>query len=376
MGKVRKVINPSGSVSWQIDYYDANSIRRRPTFKERKTAVRELQLRELYPEEARLRDLKIPLKNLIKKYKKIHKNDRGFKKGKTFALASIKAYFGDETLLRNIHYVHLVDYRLHLENTLTRHSTIRKASTVNRQLSCLRHMLKEAVEWGMLAENPFDKGKSLNRRENNQRTRVLSEAEVARLIDEAADHLKPIIKCAVWTGMRRKEILDLHWEQIMGELIHLVKTKTDRARVVPVTGDLNDLFKELRKAEGAHPDYVFTFRGQPVKDVKNAFARAKKEANIKDCTLHDLRHTYATNFLLRGGDVVTLSKILGHTTLQMTMRYVNLVAEDIKKAASVMDGFGSAKDKNDQPEVDSPHSDRSVFGQIIPFPKSRLAVNT
>jgi hypothetical protein len=88
-----------------------------------------------------------------------------------------------------------------------------------------------------------------------------------------------------------------------------------------------------------------------------------------------LRHTYATNFLLRGGDVATLSKILGHTTLQMKMRYVNLVAEDIKKAASVMDGFGSPKDKNDQPEVDSPHRDRSFSGHVIQFPNSRFAAN-
>jgi integrase len=83
--------------------------------------------------------------------------------------------------------------------------------------------------------------------------------------------------------------------------------------------------------EGSHPEHVFTFSGQPVKDVKNAFAKAEKEANIKNCTLYDLRHTYANNFLRRGGDVVTLLKIQGHTTLQMTMRYVNLVAEDIKK---------------------------------------------
>jgi integrase len=373
MGQLRKIRNPSGSASWQIDYYDANGQRHRMTFKKRKTAVRELQMRELYPDEAQLRDLKIPLKVLVKKYKKVHQNDRGFKRGKTFALASILEYFGNDALLRNIQYVHLVEYRQHLETTPTRNGTLRRASTINRQLSCLRHMLKEAVEWQMLAENPFDKGKSLNRRENNQRTRVLSEAEVSRLIDEAADHLKPIIKCAVWTGMRRKEILGLKWEQITDGLIHLVETKTDRARVVPVTDDLHELFDELRKAEGSHPEYVFTFRGQPVKDVKNSFAKAKKEANIKDCTLHDLRHTYATNFLRRGGDVATLSKILGHTTLQMTMRYVNLVAEDIKKAASVMNGFGSVS--RNLPKENTNSADRSFFGQIIPFPKSRLAAN-
>ena len=227
----------------------------------------------------------------------------------------------------------------------------------------------------MLAENPFDKGKSLNRRENNQRTRVLTEAEAKCLIENSPDHLKPIVKCALWTGMRRKEILGLKWEQIKDELIHLVLTKTDRARMVPVSGDLDALFKELRNAEGSHPEYVFTFRGQPVKDVKNAFAKAKKEAKIKNCTLHDLRHTYATNFLRRGGDVVTLSKILGHTTLQVTMRYVNLVGEDIKKAASVMNGFGSASDKLNQPKLNTLPSDRSDFGQIIPFPKSRLTAS-
>jgi hypothetical protein len=112
-----------------------------------------------------------------------------------------------------------------------------------------------------------------------------------------------------------------------------------------------------------------------VKDVKNAFAKAKKEAKITDCTLHDLRHTYATNFLRRGGKVETVSKILGHTTLQMTMRYVNLADEDIKKAASLMNGFGSSSDKLNQPKVNTPSSDRSDFGQIIPFPKSRLAAS-
>jgi len=375
MGAIRKVSHPGGSVSWQIDYYDPDGKRQRKNFKTRKKAARELQMRELFPDETKLRDLKIPLKVLIKKYKKFHEGDRGFKKGKTFALASIEAYFGADALLRNIRYINLVDYRRQLESTLTRHGTIRKASTVNRQLSCLRHMLKEAVEWGMLAENPFDKGKSLNRRENNQRTRVLSEEEAMRLIDKAADHLKPIIKCALWTGMRRKEVLSLKWQQVKDGLIHLVKTKTDRDRVVPVTTDLHNLFGYLRNAEGYHPEHVFTFRGQPVKDVKSAFAKAKEEAKIKDFTFHDLRYTYATNFLRRGGDVATLSKILGHTTLQMTMRYVNLVAEDIKKAASVMDGFGSAKDKKDQPEVDSPPRDRSFSGHVIQFPKSRLAAN-
>jgi integrase len=127
--------------------------------------------------------------------------------------------------------------------------------------------------------------------------------------------------------------------------------------------------------EGSDPEHVFTFSGHPVKDVKNAFAKAEKEANIKNCTLYDLRHTYADNFLRRGGDVVTLLISQGHTTLQMTMRYVNLVAEDIKKAASVMDGFGSSKDKNDQPKVDSTPRDRSFFGHIIPFPKSCLAAS-
>lgn len=57
-----------------------------------------------------------------------------------------------------------------------------------------------------------------------------------------------------------------------------------------------------------------------------------------------------------------------------SMCYVNLVAEDIKKAASVMNGFGSAS--NNLPKENTSLSDRSDFGQIIPFPKSRLAAST
>jgi hypothetical protein len=65
------------------------------------------------------------------------------------------------------------------------------------------------------------------------------------------------------------------------------------------------LFEELRDAEGEHPDYVFTFMGQLVKDVKNAFANAKKGAKITDCTLHGSQTDFTVISLTKGLAEVT-----------------------------------------------------------------------
>ena len=60
--------------------------------------------------------------------------------------------------------------------------------------------------------------------------------------------------------------------------------------------------------------------------IKLAFARLAKRAGVPRLHIHLLRHTFATRFLLNGGDVFSLQRILGHTTLEMTRRYVDTVA--------------------------------------------------
>jgi integrase len=67
-------------------------------------------------------------------------------------------------------------------------------------------------------------------------------------------------------------------------------------------------------------------------DVKNGFRAAAKSAGIRGVRFHDLRHTAATKMIEAGVDLVTVSRILGHASIQMTMRYAHPTPENMQRA--------------------------------------------
>lgn len=90
-----------------------------------------------------------------------------------------------------------------------------KPATVNRLVATLKHMFTKAVEWDMVEEQTLKrtrKAKLLE--ENNRRLRYLSKEECKRLINACDKHLRPIVVCALNTGMRKGEILDLKWDTV------------------------------------------------------------------------------------------------------------------------------------------------------------------
>ena len=79
---------------------------------------------------------------------------------------------------------------------------------------------------------------------------------------------------------------------------------------------------------------IFTYRNKPLKDIRTAFKNACNRAGIKNLRFHDLRHTFATRLVLAGVDLASVSKLLGHSTIQMTMRYAHPTPEALKSAVS------------------------------------------
>ena len=99
-------------------------------------------------------------------------------------------------------------------------------------------------------QNPFNKGKSLLLKLNNQRIRYLTEEEIERLLIEceSQEHFYHIVTCAINTGLRKGDILDLKWEQIRNGFIYPDKdTATKKRREIPINKDLDVMFKEIRK---------------------------------------------------------------------------------------------------------------------------------
>ena len=208
-------------------------------------------------------------------------------------------------------------------------------ATINRCLSLLSKILNDAVRWGYLRENPSKLVSKLD--EPEQGFSYLKAEQVKSLLENATPVSKPILMFALYTGMRKGEILALRWEHIdCNQRIITVEettegsTKSKKVRYVPINPNL---LVELRKWKlKSRSEYVFPGPdGNMRKDFRDALENALKRAGLPRIRVHDLRHTFAANFMMSGGNILSLQKILGHSTLQMTMRYAHLAPELLHK---------------------------------------------
>jgi integrase len=340
MAKVKKRGN-----SYQIDYLDPQGKRVRVSFKKKKDAVAELGKRVSLIAEKRYldvkKDYKTTLEELLKKYSENHKHQASFENLKEYCIENFKKHFGEKTKLSNIRYVDIEMYRNHLMQKLTRHKRLRADASINRELATLRHVFSKAVEWDMMERNPFEKGKSLMLKLSNQRKRYLTEDEIPRLLGECrtTKHLHHIVVCALNTGMRRGEILNLKWNQIRNGFIYLEKTKTKTRREIPVNDEFAQVLKEIRKEQGLTSEYVFTYARRTIGKVDRAFKGALRRAGIGDFTFHDLRHTFASHLIMRGASLKEVQELLGHKTVTMTLRYAHLAEENKRKAVGLLNGL-------------------------------------
>jgi integrase len=206
-------------------------------------------------------------------------------------------------------------------------------ATANRELSLLKSLLYMAEADEVITANPIRGRRVKKQPENNHREKIildlnLTDDKLRALVNAAAEYLKPILKLALTTGMRCNEILKTKWKDFdvtLGKIrIPIENAKSKRERYIDVDPDLCVELDSLpRKSE-----YIFLNpeTGRRIKDVRGCFKAACKEAGIntglkKGIVFHDLRHVAASH-LVKAVDIVTASKILGHSTLEQTLRYV------------------------------------------------------
>ncbi len=207
-----------------------------------------------------------------------------------------------------------------------------KPDTVNKDLACLKTMFNKAMDWGCFdAVNPVSKVSFL--KSENKRLRYLEKEEIPILVEHCGGHLKPIVIVALNTGMRKGELLSLKWQDVdfRRETIQLLKTKNNKVRHIPMNNAVKDALLSVRK--NPESPYVFTNRqGTMLLDVKRSFTTALKKSGIKSFRFHDLRHTFASQLVMSGVDLNTVRDLLGHSTLEMTLRYTHLSPNYKKRA--------------------------------------------
>jgi integrase len=162
--------------------------------------------------------------------------------------------------------------------------------------------------------------------------------EGTRVINKTFYRLRLIALIAVTTGMRQAEIFGLGWPDVMyseGLLAVRGKLKGGKMRYVPM---LPELAGELRRFPAVigedqifPPDLAATSGRQR---VEGSFEDLLERAGIKDFRFHDLRHTFASWFMMNGGDLYELAKILGHANIKMTERYAKLARQHIARTGS------------------------------------------
>ena len=204
-----------------------------------------------------------------------------------------------------------------------------KPATVNRELEVLRHLYYLAKRWKeFIGENPVSESGLLSF--NNQKERILTLGEEQKLFAVSVPHLKLILITALNTGMRKGEILSTRWKDIDFDndfiTVRHIVSKSKKPRKVPISSSLRKLLLE-QKLKTGYSEYAFLNpEGKPYTrpdSLKRCFEGACKRSGIKGLRFHDLRHTFATRAVESGCPIVAVSKILGHASIQTTMRYAH-----------------------------------------------------
>jgi integrase len=174
--------------------------------------------------------------------------------------------------------------------------------------------------------------------------RVVSFAEELVYFAKTSQPLKDIAQVILDTGLRPEEVFRIRIENL--DFVERTifnpfgKTKAPR-RKVTMTADVAELLK--RRAKKPKGPFVFPAKSdpeRPIGSVRKAHDSAVEKAGIKEhFRLYDLRHTFATRAVAAGVDLPTLSAILGHTSIQMTMRYVHPAEEQKRFAAGKLETF-------------------------------------
>ena len=223
-----------------------------------------------------------------------------------------------------------------------------KKSSVNRELTTLRAAYNLAIERGKISKSPMVKLLKVDR----QLPKPFSREEIAKILDAS-----PYLWRLIWlvflnVGFRRADA-QLLWSDIR-EKIHIRQTKEKKERVIPISDELRDVLRDLRAELARTP------RGRRKNDRVIPYGTQYLTEKFKQCAdaagvpgnLHRLRHSFATHLLAAGVDIMTVSRLMGHSNITTTARYLESLESNQDKA---MKGLSFAKNAHRPAQPESPH---------------------
>ncbi|ENM5221478.1 TPA: tyrosine-type recombinase/integrase [Pseudomonas aeruginosa] len=199
--------------------------------------------------------------------------------------------------------------------------------TLNNELGYVRAVFNELKDLGQIDyANPLVGVKPLKLQERELSWLTTEQiTELLEAIRSGSDnpHTELVTLLCLATGARWSEAEKLVPQRLQGNVVTYAGTKSGRVRHVPIPTELADKIRMHWRTHGLFTSCITSFR------------RALERTTIrlpKGQASHALRHTFASHFMMNGGNILTLQKILGHSTLTMTMRYAHLSPDHLQDA--------------------------------------------
>ncbi len=210
-------------------------------------------------------------------------------------------------------------------------------ATVNSLLICLSGSFTHFAERQWIDKNPCRGVKPVPDPESDYRW-IHTREEMTRLLTACAGDLRPIVALTLATGLRLDEVLHLEWSDVdlTARLLTVHRgrqgtTKSGKMRRVPILDSVLPMLREMALKRGGDrlvfPSPRGKGKGGPrtKPGVWEIYKLALKRAGLDpELRFHDLRHTFASHWVMDGGDIFKLSRILGHSDVKMTLRYAHL----------------------------------------------------
>jgi integrase len=268
-----------------------------------------------------------------------------------YARARKRSWNTDDTILRN-HVLSVLSgvrmNRISRSDILSLHQTLFEkgyaAATCNRVIVLIKFIYNCAIRWEVLppGSNPCDGIDPFD--DHGARERYLTPQEVQRLFNELDGNrnvqVGQVIRLLLYTGARKREILDARWDEIDLDrqllAVPAERSKSKKPRFIP----LSDAAIEILRSLPRRPDVPWVFfnpkTGKPPVSIFYAWDSIREKVGLKDVRLHDLRHSYASFLVNAGRSLYEVQRLLGHQDPKVTMRYAHLSPQAMREAVNIV----------------------------------------
>lgn len=221
------------------------------------------------------------------------------------------------------------------------------SGTCNRALVLLRFGFSLALRWKVpgVDSNPVKEIKNI--KDDNKIERYLTEAQTIELLNAVrqseSEMLQFIVLFLIYTGARKREVLDARWRDIdwSQKSWRIPKTKSGKVRHIPLSSGAMKLLEHLRLKvrDGFLADQAIFANpktGEPFVSFFFSWNNARIRAGLPDLRIHDLRHSFASYLVNAGRSLYEVQELLGHADIKTTSRYAHLSRERLVAAVEVV----------------------------------------